>query len=479
MKKLVMTIALGCALSVQAQAAPIEFRYGVDVFGSSQGTLDALQSISVLREIRPGLHFGQSLYSAAAGDAGGLFIGGFELMKRINIGPKAALEFGGFIGGGGGAALVAGDGLMTKAHITYRRQLFGTVSGTIGLSYIDISGAPVSTPALSLGLARDADFAFAPGRGDAGVTSGRVIRAVKPLVKQFYPQNNLKRSGAALNTMSLIGFEASFATSPTARNETFIQATGAVAGDGEGYADVQAGYRWKTAPNGLRAFAEVAAGFGGGGDVDTGGGLLASVGAGVAIPLFGGLEAEIGAQATTALDGDFTAFAPYVRAALNFGDPKRPYTETRRWQVTLGFSQQEPNSSYRRPGATSTASPVLVESSLDLFLGERFYFTGNAQTAVLGDVGGYAIGLLGFGYAMPLGKTWTVSLEGQVGAAGGGGVDTGGGLVGAARVELDYALNDNLAISAGIGTMQSLRGGGGARPLTLHLGFKTAFTTYH
>ena len=64
-----------------------------------------------------------------------------------------------------------------------------------------------------------------------------------------------------------------------------------------------------------------------------------------------------------------------------------------------------------------------------------------------------------------------------VGAAGGGGVDTGGGLVGAARVELDYNLSDTLSISAGLGRLQSLRGGG-ARPVTLHLGFKTRFSTF-
>jgi hypothetical protein len=479
MKKTLMSIALGSALATQAHATPLEFRYGIDVFSESQGTLDALQSISVLREIRPGLHFGQTLYSAAAGDAGGLFVGGFELLKRIDLGRRTALEFGGFIGGGGGAALVSGDGLMTRAHITFRGHMYGNVAGYLGLSYVDISGSPISTPALSFGLARDVDFAFKSSKSADAPTSGRVVRAIKPLVKQFHPQSSTKRSGGTLNTMTLVGFEASFASSPTARNETFIQSTGAVSGDGEGYADFQVGYRWKTAPSGLRAFAEVATGFGGGGDVDTGGGLLATVGAGVALPLFGGLEAELGAQATTAIDGDFTAISPYIRAALNFGDKARPYGDIRKWQLSLGLTQQEANTGFRKPGVTATASPVLTESSLDLFLTDNFYFTGNAQTVVHGDAGGYAVGLLGMGYAIPLNDYWTVSLEGHFGAAGGGGVDTGGGLVAAARVEVDYWVRENFAISAGIGTMQSLRGSKGAKPVTLHLGVKTAFTSFH
>ena len=479
MKKIFASIAMGCLVGAQAQAAPIEFRYGVDVFAESQGTLDAFQSISVLREIGPGLHFGQTLYSAAAGDAGGLFVGGFELVKRWRIGEQTELEFGGFIGGGGGAALVSGDGLMTRAHIGLRRHLFGNFSGSFGVSYINISGSPVSTPALSFGLSRDTDFAFRGGRGAGGVSSGRVVLAVKPMVKQFHTSGNLKRSGGPLGTMSLVGFEAAFAASPNALNETFIQATGAVAGDGEGYADIQIGYRWKTSAHGLRAFAEVAAGFGGGGDVDTGGGLLATVGAGVAIPLFGGFEAELGAQATTALDGDLNALSPYLRASLKFGDHKRPYATPRHWQLSMGASLQQPNTGFRKPGLTATASPVLVESSVDLFLSERVYFTGNAQTVAYGDAGGYAIGLLGLGYALPLGERWTASIEGHLGAAGGGGIDTGGGLVAAGRLELDYAINDTLAISAGVGKMQTLRGGGGAKPVTFHLGLKTAFTTFH
>ena len=66
MKPNLIGLALVCALGAPAQAAPIEFRYGLDVFSQSQGTLDALQSITAMREIGNNLHFGQSLYSAAA-----------------------------------------------------------------------------------------------------------------------------------------------------------------------------------------------------------------------------------------------------------------------------------------------------------------------------------------------------------------------------------------------------------------------------
>ncbi|MEP5761677.1 MAG: hypothetical protein ABJ327_20660 [Litoreibacter sp.] len=463
-------------------AEPVQFRYGLDILGRQQTTIDAFHSISAMRELRPGLFFGQTLYSAAAGDAGGLFVGGFELAKEVSLSGRTKLEFGGFLGGGGGAFVVDGDGLMSRFHVTLKQRISDNYAATFGLSYIDITGSAVSTPAFSFGITRDVDFALVKGHSrGAPAGGGRIVRAVKPLVKQFHPSGNKKRSGASLGTMTLLGFEASFASSPDAVTETFLQSTGAVAGDGEGYADIQAGYRWKTRPDGRRAFAEAAVGFGGGGDVDTGGGLIASAGIGAAIPIFPGFEAEIGANYTTALDGDLDAFSPYLRASLAFGNQRKEAQELgspQRWQLSLGITTQVEHDGLRRAGSDKSGSPTLAETGLDLFLTERTYFTGNAQTVVTGDAGGYAVGLLGLGYAIPLNDTWTVSVEGYLGAAGGGGIDTGGGLMGGGRIELDYKLSDTLALSAGVGRLQSLRDGG-ARPVTLHLGFKTSFTTFH
>lgn len=466
--------------TTSVQAEPVQFRYGVDVLGEAHPIIDAFQSISAMRELRPGLFFGQTLYSAAAGDAGGLFLGGFEVAREFALSDNTMVEVGAFIGGGGGANVVKGDGLMSRFHVSLKQRIAENYAATVGLSYIDITGSSVSTPALSFGIIRDVDFAFIKGHNADAPQSGRLVRAIKPLVKQFRPSGNNQRSGTPLGTMTLMGFEASFARSPDALTETFLQTTGAVAGDGEGYADIQVGYRLKTSPNGWRAFADAALGFGGGGDVDTGGGLIASAGVGAALPIFPGFEAEVGANYTVALDGDLTALTPYMRGSLTFGDHKNSQDlgNPQRWQLTLGVTTQVEHSGMRRPGSGKSGSPTLTETGLDLFLTERTYFTGNAQTVFLGDAGGYAVGLLGLGHAIPLNDTWTVSVEGYLGAAGGGGIDTGGGLMGGARLELDYKLSDALALSGGIGTLQSLRGGG-AKPVTIHLGFKTAFTTFH
>ena len=49
----------------------------------------------------------------------------------------------------------------------------------------------------------------------------------------------------------------------------------------------------------------------------------------------------------------------------------------------------------------------------------------------------------------------------------------------AVRLEVDYNLKDNLSLSAGIGRLSSLTNKNGFNSTTLHIGFKTKFTTFH
>ena len=91
-----------------------------------------------------------------------------------------------------------------------------------------------------------------------------------------------------------------------------------------------------------------------------------------------------------------------------------------------------------------------------------------------GDAGGYALGILGAGYQFDLAARWNLSVEALLGAAGGGGVATNGGLIGGVRTELDYALTDGFHLTGGAGYLTTLEGGGMA-PVTVHAGVKIPF----
>ena len=81
---------------------------------------------------------------------------------------------------------------------------------------------------------------------------------------------------------------------------------------------------------------------------------------------------------------------------------------------------------------------------MDYFIDPEWFITGQGLGPYGGDAGAYMIGLLGTGVRTHITRNIFAELEGLVGAAGGGGLNTGGGLVYQANVygiSLAYKFN--------------------------------------
>lgn len=187
-------------------------------------------------------------------------------------------------------------------------------------------------------------------------------------------------------------------------------------------------------------------------------------------------------MAIGAFGGDFRATAAFLRGALRFDDRKAGVggdntTGARHWRFFTGLSYQASHPGFRKPGHRFTGSDVaLIETGVDLLLTPHIYFNASAYAAFAGLAGGYGMGTIGLGLEIPLTPTISVSGEAFVGAAAGAGIATGGGFVGGGKVEVDYRVRDNLALSVGAGRWVSR---GSARPWTLHAGVKIPFSTAH
>ncbi|MDA9369022.1 hypothetical protein N9R41_00315 [bacterium] len=468
-----------CGAYINKNPEAFEVRHSINILNKDYNKLATLHSVSASKKIRKNLYFGQSLYSAVSGDVGGLFIGGFELSKRFQIRTDQTFELGVFLGGGGGAALVAGDGMMEKYYVNINQELNNGYSSSIGFSYLNITGSDVTSGTLNFGISKTQNYATVLGHGKETISSGRFLVSAKPIIKQFWPGSSLKRDGTRLKKMNLMGIEATFASSTYALNESFVQTTGAVEGDGEGYADIQFGYRQHLSKASLKGFWEISTGFGGGGDVDTGGGLLGSFGIGASLPIFYNNKIELGIQKISSLDGELNALSPFLRTAIIFNKRKKAYHTKRRWQLSFGVTKQLANEKLRKPGIEQGNSVSLIENSVDLFITDNIYLIGNAQTVISGNAGGYAVGLLGLGYTKPINNSFSYSFEIYSGAAGGGGIDTKGGMSKAMRLEVDYNLKDNLALTLGAGRLSAQNSKNGFNSMTTHIGLKTKFTTFH
>ena len=360
---------------------------------------------------------------------------------------------------------------MARSYAGVSSFLTPTLSIETGISYIYIKGSTIQTPALNLG------FSYFTNELVKGVENNNqklpAILAIKPTLRTFnIPGSVISRSQIQQGNVSLIGVEIAFERN--ANREFFISGDGAFLGDGEGYMNIMLGTRGVWARQNFQMFGDVSLGLGGGGDIDTGSGILGAIGLGGRVPLSKRVDLELGIQSLTAFNGSFNALSPYIRTSYVF---KRPnlLIKSQNFQYSTGFSYQLANSGFRKVGDQSNANPVLNFTSLDVFLNDNFYLIGEAQTVMLGDSGGYALGLLGMGYRHSLSKRWNLSPEVFIGAAGGGGVETKGGLLAGGQIELDYKFSERIWLSAGLGYLASINGKGMA-PTIINLGLKIPFS---
>lgn len=455
------------ALFGAGSAGAVEIETGMDFLQDPQTEIEGLHRFYLGAEVGQDLTFGQAIYSAAAGDAGGAFFWGFEGVKRVPLNPSLSLSFSGFAGGGGGAGEVIGDGTMLRAGAALDYQVSRDWAVQAGVSRIRIEGAEINDWAAGFGLAYRPDGA---GTGQPGTPlrfrsvsfTGTVLRFPDGLTRAGNPQPDLK----------LVGVEGSFFAGETA--EVFVAASGAASG-GDGYMQVFGGYRLRHDLGPVSVYGQAKLGFAGGGEVDTGAGPVTGAAAGVAVPLGRGIDLELAYELIYVPDTGMTGSGVQARLTRVFHRSRSApaSAEPQEWQLTMGFSAVDPNGTYMKSLSNDGISPVMQESSIDLFLTDSLYLTGTAQTAFTGGVAGYAVGLLGLGYEFDLGGKWRIAVEGQLGAAGGGGVNVGKGLVGGARAELDYRLTERGALSLGAGWVKSIDGGVDAP--VLQLGYKHRF----
>lgn len=422
-----------------------------------------LVGTSYLLEVVPGVWVGPAAYGAITGQRGGMFTVGVEAgWQRPLVGPLA-IELGFYAGGGGGGNAPVGGGLMLRPHV----DLLWNIGGQqIGLSWSRVrfpSGGRIDSRQLGLVWNVDTEFRRVPaarlGRvAPTDARSGIGFDRVQAVAGVYRTRSGSRRvSGGALPRN--IGYAGARLEQPFDSHRYWgLEAAGAASGGVSGYAEYLGtlGTEYGVAGDRLTLGARVAAGMGGGGDVDVGGGLLLKAGA-YAIARLGidlGLTAELGwAQAP---QGSFKAL--YGTVALNWVLDDRSVSSAIPARTTrmewVGGVERYPAA--RRDGATRKLDAVSLR--VNRYMTERFYLSAQAHSAYDGGAGGYSVGLLGVGWRADIGPRWHAGVEALAGAAGGGGVDTAGGALVQPMAYVGYALTPGVALRVGGGRIQGLRG---------------------
>lgn len=403
-----------------------------------------LAGVHYLVNVHPDWYVGASGFGALAGERGGFFTGGFTVGTGKRFASKWLLDVGLFVGGGGGGAAPQGGGLMLRPHVGVSRDVAGTMLG-VGVSYVEFPDGGIDSTQLNFTLGIPFDVYY--GRaGDTGkIVHPRDLAGLKlkhsewlATYGEYRPPDKARTTeGDAMTAMlRRIGFE--YRRHFDDRRYFLVETAGAMGGASDGYAELLAGagYRIPLPGRRLHLTASLAAGGAGGGRVDTGGGAVGKARVGLDYVVTPALKLGLeGGRLVSAgsFDASFYSLSLGYRlgdlGTSTHGQDARSLEGVRLAKWRFAAVQHTSLDATRKPGYKQDLS--LVGLKFEKFLTDSVYFTGQAHGAYTGDAGGYAVGLIGAGREIPLRQDGRLSFNAEVtvGAAGGGGVDVGGGAI--------------------------------------------------
>lgn len=472
---LALLLGLGLATCVGAQTEPpsddpgVTLRLGLDMLQAHPSKLRGGLTLGVLRPMNNGYYLGATIYSAALGEAGGLYLGGVEFGRAVQMSGPYFLDASVYLGGGGGAGQVPGDGLSTRTRLGLGRSLgdWGAAGWDLmlGLSRMNVRGSAIHANGMELVLQRRFDLGL---RSDD--TLGKMaeplpalrLSALRPRLARYH-----LAGGAAFDAL---GIEAEFSLA-NANWLPVLKTMGAGRGNAQGYADWTVGAR-RYAPLGdgsLSAYLDLSVGTGGGGAIASGSGLLAQAAGGLhwvwSKPW--ALQLEAGQMHS---QGSFRA--NYIGALLNWQgsgwgaaqDRPAPDLTPQAWALRAGTSQIRSNARLRQLSSSGRPDIETIDLQIERDIGAGVFVSGQTSFAMLGQAGGYQSGMLGVGWRLPF-YGWILNPEVALGVAGGGGVATLGGGVARWLLNLVHPLGRNSQWLVGMGQMRALKPGGMNSPV--------------
>ncbi len=436
---------------------------------------------------------GIGLYGSVGGIRGGFFTLGINVGIQKYITDNIFVDAGLHFGGGGGASAPDGGGAFILPHLNLGYQ-FKHFSTTAGYSYINFfDGGEINSSQFNVAIQiplsfeasnfakRDYTFDIENIKKSYGDTKTNKLSLLMHL-------NNLSVKGDSQfiggekikgRTIRLAGFELN-----SYINDNiffFVKADGAYHGIQAGYMDVflGGGYHLSMNKNRTNILAKFGVGAGGGGGVDTQGGFLIYPDLSIEQKLFDNVYASINKGYLMSPDAHF------ISSTLGFGlkyyvdkDGTTANNQEFSSGKLKGFEAVIKQDLYLNASRNGGFNQNMHQISLQInfFLNKYLYGAGQTSFANFGDAGAYAEGVVGLGVQSNLFFNNTTSVFAQVlgGAAGGGGISTGQGLIIKPSVGINYKLTKTLNLRGGLGYVKAR--GGSLSSIYLNFGINYNFS---
>ncbi|PQB07492.1 hypothetical protein BST83_10215 [Polaribacter filamentus] len=437
---------------------------------------------------------GLGIYGAVTGERGGFFTLGVNAGIKKYFTENFYLDTGFHFGGGGGAAAPDGGGAFILPHINvgYNFKYFSINSGWSYVNFFDFG--EIKGHQLNVGLEVPLDYSYADYQvseneydfEDLQKSNWNVNSKKTSLMLHF---NNLMIKGDDTNvnvqrfnraTIRLAGFE--IASYFSKNWFAFVKFDGAFDGIKAGYMDVflGGGYHFAFNKNRTNILAKFGVGAGGGGGVDSQGGFLNYPDISIEQQVFDAFFISLNKGFVMSPNSHFYT--------SSFGLGLKYYVE-RNGIISDGNSFSKGTfkgievltkhdlyfNAKRDTNPTENLHQISVQINLDL--NKNLYVAGQTSFANFGNAGAYAEGIVGFGFnTNPFFNNKTTFFT-QVlgGAAGGGDISTGQGLIVKPSAGFSYQLNKTLSIRTAGGYVEA-KGGNLSSPfinlgITYHLSF--------
>ena len=436
---------------------------------------------------------GIGLYGSVTGQRGGFFTLGVNAGVLLHITKNLYLDTGFHFGGGGGAAAPDGGGAFILPHINLRYD-FKHFAISSGWSFIDFfDGGLIETQQWNVALQIPLSFEYTfhhekETELSIGDFSLRNWQQKAKKIAFLFHLNNLnvvKKTTATSNdhlagrTIRLAGFE--FDAYQTKNWFVFVKVDGAYDGIQAGYMDVflGGGYHLSMNKNRTNIIAKFGIGAGGGGGVDTKGGFLLYPDISIEQQLFKDLYISLNKGYLRSPDRDFftssfgIGLKHYVNANGSITDKNEFATgKFKGFEVSMG---QDLYYDAKR-GSNPTENLHQISMQINFNLNDNLYIAGQTSFANFGNAGAYAEGIVGMGIKIQPLSTQRITLFTQIltGAAGGGDISTGQGLIFKPSAGIEFALNNTLSLQMAGGLVKAL--GGKLNSPFLNAGLKYRFS---
>lgn len=428
-------------------------------------------------EKRDDVYFTFNSYSAISGDRAGVFSFGLGAgWRKAFLKDRFAIDLGAFVAGGGGGGAPDGGGLILRAHsnLFFKFDRFSIFTGVSRFDFID---GDMRSTNFNIGFTADNKFYSAKrttnSRGGHLTNQKRLrVSGVATAYTKIHdgPVGSGHKTYDSTQTIGLFGAEIDKFINKNLYAS--IEINGLVRSGIDGYMSylVGLGYQLPFLKDKMSLDAQVMGGPSGGGGMLTGGG--------------GTLKAALALRAN--IYRDFELFASYGRMwapvgnfdvdVLDFGISKNiKYYQTDGKIGTKNINLKSKNNldefgfevfnrSYFPPNIKDKNGIFydrffnLIGFQISKNISKNFIALASTVWAYQGSYGAYGEGWVGLEYNWINTNKWRFNTRAKLGAAGGGGISLGSGLVAQYGIGSKYELTDNWELSLNAGRMQGIQG---------------------